>query len=75
MRGGGFALRLSLITAVQIFHREGLEMFAVLWYNVDSKKATSERSLRLVRGGRKYGVWILTTILTIYGSGLRGNSA
>lgn len=35
------ARRLSLITAVQIFHREGLEMFAVLWYNGSSKKATS----------------------------------
>ena len=53
----------------------GLEMFMLLWYNGDSKKSTSERSLRLARGGRKYGVWIPTTILTIYGSGLRGNSA
>ena len=35
------ARRLSLITAVQIFHREGLEMFAVLWYNGSSKQATS----------------------------------
>ena len=49
--GSIIARRLSLITAVQIFHREGLEMFAVLWYNGSSKKATSERSLRLVRGG------------------------
>lgn len=39
------ARRLYLITAVQIFHREGLEMFAVLWYNGSSKKATSERNL------------------------------
>ena len=30
---------LSLITAVQIFHREGLEMFWVLWYNGSSKKS------------------------------------
>ena len=50
-------------------------MFVIIWYNGSSKKATSERSLRLARGGRKYGVWITTTILTIYGSGLRGNSA
>lgn len=48
-------------------------MFMLLWYNGSSKKATSERSLRLARGGRKYGVWIPTTILTIYGFGLRGN--
>ena len=50
-------------------------MFVIIWYNGSSKKATSERSLRLARGGRKYGVWITTTILTIYGFGLRGNSA
>ena len=36
--GGIIARRLSLITAVQIFYREGLEMFAVLWYNGSSKK-------------------------------------
>ena len=36
---GAIALRLSLITAVQIFHLEGLEMFAVLWYNGSSKKS------------------------------------
>ena len=50
-------------------------MFMLLWYNGSSKKSTPGRSLRLARGGRKYGVWITTTILTIYGFGLRGNSA
>ena len=53
----------------------GLEMFVILWYNGGNKKTTSRRSLRLAWGGRKYGVWIPTTILTIYGFGLRGNSA
>ena len=53
----------------------GLEIFAVLWYNNSSKKATSERNLWFAWGGRKYGVWIATTFLTIYGFGLRGNSA
>lgn len=53
----------------------GLEMFVILWYNGDNKKSTSRRSLRLAWGGRKYGVWITTTILTIYNFGLRGNSA
>ena len=52
-----------------------LEIIAVLWYNSNSKKATSERNLWFAWGGRKYGVWIATTVLTIYGSGLRGNSA
>ena len=60
--GGITARRLSLITAMQIFHREGLEMFVVLWYNGSSKKATSDWSLRLARGGRNYGVWIPTTM-------------
>ena len=40
-----------MITASQIFHRERLEMFVILWYNDGSKKATSGWSLRLVRGG------------------------
>ena len=39
--GGIIARRLSLTTATQMFHREGLEMFWVLWYNGSSKKATS----------------------------------
>lgn len=60
--GGITARQLSLITAMQIFHREGLEMFVVLWYNGSSKKATSNWSLRLARGGRNYGVWIPTTM-------------
>ena len=69
------ARRLSLITATQMFHREGLEMFWVLWYNGSSKKATSvSEQIARVRW-RKYGVWITTTILTIHGFGLRGNSA
>ena len=52
----------------------GLEIFAVLWYNSNSKKATSERNLWFAWGGRKYGVWIATTFLTIYGFGLCGIS-
>ena len=52
-----------------------LEIFVILWYNGDNKKSTSGQSLRLLRGGEKYGIWTATTILTIYGSGLRGNSA
>ena len=52
----------------------GLEIFAVLWYNSNSKKATSERNLWFAWGGIKYGVWIATTFLTIYGFGLCGIS-
>ena len=52
----------------------GLEIFAVLWYNSNSKKATSERNLWFAWGGIKYGVWIATTFLTIYGFGLGGIS-
>ena len=52
----------------------GLEIFAALWYNSNSKKATSERNLWFAWGGRKYGVWIATTFLTIYGFGLCGIS-
>ena len=52
----------------------GLEIFAALLYNSNSKKATSERNLWFAWGGRKYGVWIATTFLTIYGFGLCGIS-
>lgn len=50
-------------------------MFVILWYNDGNKKSTSGQSLRLSGGGEKYGIWTATTILTVYGFGLRGNSA
>ena len=51
----------------------GLEISTVLWYNGDSKKSTSCGTC----GSREVALevldLILTTILTIYRSGLRGN--
>ena len=55
--GGIIARRLSLITATQMFHREGLEMFWVLWYNGSSKKATSV-SEQIARA-RWEKIWVL----------------
>ena len=51
----------------------GLEKISVLCYNVHSKKSTSVGVCGSCEVGWIYGFGVLTTILTIYRSGLRGN--
>ena len=80
-----FFLAFSLTTAPQFLMCEKLlgvtkftdvflDFFEVLWYNILVNKISRRSDGRAFRGDDLWGVW-LTTVLTIYRVGLRGNSA
>ena len=55
------------------FTVEGLEISVFLWYNGYSKNPPRLERDALLRWDEWYAIWGLTTVLTIYRFGLRGN--